>query len=67
MLFFSAFIFAGMHVLNDPNPFYYIWFYMMNPLYYGYRYYETQDILVPISMHSLHNLIAALPLVFSYL
>lgn len=64
---FSAFIFAGMHVLNDPNPFYYIWFYMMRPLYYGYRYYETQDILVPISMHSLNNLIATLPLVFSYL
>ncbi len=56
----SAVVFAAMHVINDPNPFYYIWFYMMRPLYYGYRYHKTKDILVPFSMHSLNNLIATL-------
>lgn len=61
----STVIFAGMHVLNDPNPFYYIWFYMMRPLYYGYRYHKTKDILVPISMHSLNNLFAVLLFVLS--
>ena len=61
----STVIFAGMHVLDDPNPFYYIWFYMMRPLYYGYRYHKTKDILVPISMHSLNNLFAVLLFVLS--
>lgn len=61
----STVIFAGMHVLNDPNPFYYIWFYMMRPLYYGYRYHKTKDILVPISMHSLNNLFDVLLFVLS--
>lgn len=61
----SAVVFAAMHVVNEPNPFYYIWFYMMRPLYYGYRYHKTKDILVPISMHSLNNLIATLLFVFS--
>lgn len=56
----STMVFAAMHVINDPNPFYYIWFYMMRPLYYGYRYHKTKDILVPLSMHSLNNLIATL-------
>lgn len=61
----STVVFAAMHVLNDPNPFYYIWFYMMRPLYYGYRYHKTKDILVPISMHSLNNLVAVLVFVIS--
>lgn len=61
----SAIIFAAMHVLNDPNGFYYIWFYMIRPLYYGYRYHKTKDILVPISMHSLNNLVATLLFVLS--
>lgn len=61
----SSLIFAAKHVINDPNPFYYIWFYMMRPLYYGYRYHKTKDILVPISLHSLNNLVATLLFVFS--
>lgn len=61
----STIVFAAMHVVNDPNPFYYIWFYMMRPLYYGYRYHKTNDILVPITMHSLNNLVATLLFVFS--
>ena len=60
----STVIFAVMHVINDPNACYYVWFYMMRPLYYGYSYYRTKDILVPISMHSLNNLIETLILVF---
>lgn len=61
----STVVFAAMHVISDPNPFYYIWFYMMRPLYYGYRYHKTKDILVPISMHSLNNLVATLLFVLS--
>lgn len=61
----STVVFAAMHVINEPNPFYYIWFYMMRPLYYGYRYYTTKDILVSISMHSLNNLVATLLFVLS--
>ena len=61
----STVVFAAMHVINDPNPFYYIWFYMMGPLYYGYRYHKTKDILVPISMHSFNNLIATLLMAFA--
>jgi len=61
----SSIIFAAMHVVNDTNPFYYIWFYMIRSLYYGYRYHKTKDILVPITMHSLNNLISTLLLVFS--
>lgn len=56
----SSIIFAGMHVIDDPNPFYYIWVYMPTSLYYTYRYYKTKDILVPISLHSFNNLIATL-------
>lgn len=63
---FSSFVFAAMHVVHDPNAFYYIWFYMMRPLYYGYRYYETNNIWVPIAMHSLNNFVATLPLIIKY-
>lgn len=61
----STVVFASMHVLNDSNPFYYIWFYMMTSLYYGYRYHKTKDILVTISIHSLNNLLATLQFVLS--
>ena len=54
----STVIFASMHIVNDPNPFCHIWFYMINPIYYGYRYYKTNDIFVSTSMHSLNNLIS---------
>ncbi|MBQ8298555.1 MAG: CPBP family intramembrane metalloprotease [Clostridia bacterium] len=60
---FSTFVFATMHVVDDPNAYYYIWFYMMRPLYYAYRYHKTQDLAVPICMHSLNNLVATLPLI----
>ena len=60
----STVVFAAMHVINDSNPFYYIWFYMMKPWYYGYRYHKTRDIFVPLSMHILNNLIATLLFVF---
>ena len=56
----STVVFAAMHVLNDPNPLYYIWIYMITPLYWGYRYHKTNDILVPIFMHSFDNLIGVL-------
>lgn len=62
-IFVSTIIFAVMHVIDDPNAFYYIWFYMMRPLYYAYRYHKTKDIWVPTSMHILNNLIATLPMI----
>lgn len=58
----SAVIFAGMHVINDPKPFYYIWAYMLDSLYFGYRYYKTKNIFVTISLHSFNNLIALIPM-----
>lgn len=61
----STVVFAGMHVIGDSNALYYIWFYMMRPLYYGYRYYKTQDVCVTISMHSLNNLIATILMILS--
>lgn len=60
----SSIIFAAMHVLEDPNPFYYIWGYMLESLYMGYRYHKTKDLLVPISIHMFGNLIATLSFVF---
>ena len=62
----STVVFAAMHVVSDTNPFYYIWFYMMRPLYYSYRYEKTEDIWVTISMHSLNNIIATVPMIISY-
>ena len=56
----SAIIFSAMHVINDSNPFYYIWQYIIIALYLGYRYYKTKDICVPISIHLLNNLIASI-------
>lgn len=56
----SALVFAAAHVVHDPNPFYYIWCYIPRALYYGYRYYETKDILVPIAIHSFNNLVSSL-------
>lgn len=49
-----------MHVIDDPNPFGHIWFYMIDSFYYGYRYYKTNDIWVPISMHGFNNTISFL-------
>lgn len=65
-IIFSSTMFAAMHVIDDPNAFHYVWFYMMRPIYYGYRYYETDNIWVPISMHSLNNFIAVLPQMILY-
>lgn len=60
----SSIIFAASHVIHDPNAFYYIWFYMLGSLYLGYRYYKTKDIWVTIGIHSFHNLITALLIIF---
>lgn len=56
----SSVVFGLMHVINDPNPLYYIWFYMIDSLYYGYRYYKTKDVFVTISLHSFNNVVATL-------
>lgn len=60
----SSIAFAGMHVVNDPKRFYYIWCYLPDAIYYGYRYYKTKNIWITISLHSFHNLIATLLLIF---
>lgn len=54
----ATFVFAGLHVINDPNPLYYIWAYIPDAFYFTWRYYKTKDILVTISLHSLGNIIA---------
>lgn len=54
----SSVIFAALHVVNDINPFYYIWFYLPTSLWYGYRYCKTKNILATISIHSFNNLFA---------
>lgn len=56
----SSIIFAGLHVIDDPNPFYYIWVYLPDSFYYTYRYSKTKNIWVTISLHSFNNLIATL-------
>ena len=56
----SSIVFAGMHVVDDPNAFCHIWIYMIRPIYYAYRYYKTQDIRVTISFHAFNNLISTL-------
>lgn len=61
----SAVVFASMHVVNDPNAFYYVWSYMFNALYFGYRYYKTKDLVVTISLHSFNNLLSVLSLLSS--
>lgn len=58
----SSLVFAGLHVFDDPNAFYYIWCYLPDALYWCYRYYKTKDILVPISLHMCNNFIATLAL-----
>ncbi len=61
----SSVIFATLHVINYPNPFYYIWYYLPCAFYFGYRYYKTKDLLVTISIHIFNNLISMLPLILS--
>ena len=61
----STVVFAAMHVVSDTNPFNYIWFYMIRPFYYSYRYQKTEDIWVTISLHSFSNLIATVPMMVS--
>lgn len=65
-IIFSSFVFAGMHVINDPKWYYYIWCYILNPIYYAYRYHKTKDIWVPVSMHIFNNFIATLPIILAY-
>lgn len=59
----SALLFSSIHVIADPYALFYIWFYMLTPLYFAYRYHKTKDIWVPISMHMFNNLIC----VFTFL
>lgn len=56
----SSMVFAMLHVINYSNAFYYIWFYILDSLYLGYRYYKTKDIWVTISIHGFNNLIESL-------
>lgn len=61
----STLVFAAMHVVNDTNPLYYIWGYVVEPAYWAYRYHKTKNIWVTISMHSVGNLACILLLIFS--
>lgn len=64
-IFIPSIIFAGLHVINVPNPLYNICLYMILPLYYAYRYYLIKDLRVPICLHCFNNLTATLPLILS--
>lgn len=61
----ATLVFAAMHVVNDTNPLYYIWGYVVEPAYWAYRYHKTKNIWVTISMHSVGNLACILLLIFS--
>ena len=56
----ATFVFAAMHVYDDPNSLIYIWIYIPNSFYYTYRYYKTDDILITISLHCFNNLLATM-------
>lgn len=60
----SSFIFAWMHVFDDPKAFYYILAYLPDSLYFGYRYYKTKDLAVTFSIHSFGNLVAVILIAF---
>jgi len=61
---FATVTFAAMHVIEDSNWFYYIWFYSVRPLWYSYRYYKTKDICIPIALHSFNNVVAIALILF---
>lgn len=59
----SSIIFASLHVINDSNALYYIWCYLPNATYLGYRYYKTKDLSVTISIHIFNNALSLLPVI----
>ena len=63
----SALVFASMHVVDDSNALYYVWAYMGDALYFGYRYYKTKDLRVTISIHIFNNAFAMFPLIMGLL
>lgn len=54
----TSVVFAALHVVNDPRPFYYIWAYLPNSFYYGWRFYQTKDVRVTMALHAYNNLVA---------
>lgn len=60
----SSVIFAGMHVIHDPKALYYIFVYLPDALYFGYRYYKTKDMFITFSIHSFGNLVAIILIAF---
>lgn len=60
----ASLVFAGIHVIGDPNPFYYIWIYLFPSIYLTYRFYKTKDVVVTISLHMFNNLVSFLLLIF---
>lgn len=56
----SSVIFAGLHVIHDPRWYIFIWAYMINSVYFGYKYLKTNDILVTMSLHSFNNFLSVL-------
>ena len=63
----SAVIFASMHVVDDSNALYYVWAYIGDALYFGYRYYKTKDLRVTMSIHIFNNAFAMFPLIMGLL
>lgn len=61
---FSTITFAAMHVIEDPQWYYYIWFYSVSSLWYSYRYYKTNDICIPMALHSFNNIVAIALILF---
>ena len=63
-LIVTTFVFAAMHVLNDPKSLVYIWCYLPMSFYLTYIYYETQDLLLTISLHGFNNLLATIIILY---
>lgn len=52
----SSFIFAMIHVFDTPNWFLYLPLYIIPSIYLGYKYWETDNILMNMFIHSVFNL-----------
>lgn len=61
----TSFVFALLHVLPKGTlwPFF-IWNYLINSVYLGYRYSKTQDLRVTVALHRTNNLVAFILMLF---
>lgn len=65
-IIFSSFIFSFLHVVGYGKmwPFF-IWNYLINSIYLGYRYSKTNDLRVTVAIHRVNNLTAFILFIIS--